>query len=209
MVRRYDPSRQVARELVEKLLAHAVRAPSGGLSQGWGFLVLQEPDDRQRFWSSFWRLDGGPNETEAHRAARQYMDRGWWVTAPLVIIALSEKDRYLNRYAKGDKGWEDRSEARWPAAYWDMDAGAATLMMHLTALNEGLASCYIGLSPESIPEFKQTFSVPDGLHPVVGLTIGYAEEIEPQLDVSARKRPLSEVVRYGRWGDVASEVSGT
>ena len=40
------------RELVDKLLGHALRAPSAGFSQGWGFLVLDEPADRDAFWAA-------------------------------------------------------------------------------------------------------------------------------------------------------------
>ena len=52
MVRNYDPDRPVPPEVVDRLLDHAVRAPSAGFSQGWGFLVLEEPADRERFWAA-------------------------------------------------------------------------------------------------------------------------------------------------------------
>ncbi|GIJ43561.1 nitroreductase family protein [Virgisporangium aliadipatigenens] len=204
MVRRYDPNRPVPQPLVDKLLGHAVRAPSGGFSQGWEFLVIRKAEDLESLWKLSWNTRGDSTATEAQRRSEAYRARGFWVTAPLVIWALSDRDRYLDRYAQGDKGWTDRSESRWPAAYWDMDAGAATLMMHLTALNEGLASCYIGLSPKTIPEFKDTFGIPDRLHPVVGLTIGYADEDEPPRDLSDRRRPLGDMVHEGRWSDPAT-----
>ena len=47
MVRSYDPDRPVPAEVVERLLGHAVRAPSAGFSQGWAFLVLEAGDDRE------------------------------------------------------------------------------------------------------------------------------------------------------------------
>src|SRR5690606_26678992 len=52
MVRNYDPDRPVPPEVVRRLLEHAIRAPSAGFSQGWGFLVLTEPADRARFWQA-------------------------------------------------------------------------------------------------------------------------------------------------------------
>ena len=45
--------------------------------------------------------------------------------APLLIVPLSNKDAYLDRYAEPDKGWTDRDESRWPVPYWDVDAGMA------------------------------------------------------------------------------------
>ena len=41
MVRNYDPDRPVPAAVVDRLLDHAIRAPSAGFSQGWGFLVLE------------------------------------------------------------------------------------------------------------------------------------------------------------------------
>ena len=52
MVRNYDPDRPVPAEVIDQLLDYAIRAPSAGFSQGWGFLVLTEPADRERFWAA-------------------------------------------------------------------------------------------------------------------------------------------------------------
>ncbi|HEX8132544.1 MAG TPA: nitroreductase family protein, partial [Actinomycetes bacterium] len=89
MVRHYDPDRPVPAETVDKLIRHALRAPSAGFSQGWGFLVLQEAADRELFWSTT-----APPEVD--------LPDGWLTrisTAPLVIVALSNKSVYLERYA--------------------------------------------------------------------------------------------------------------
>ena len=43
MVRDYAPDRPVPAEVRERLLEHAIRAPSAGFSQGWAFLVLESP----------------------------------------------------------------------------------------------------------------------------------------------------------------------
>jgi nitroreductase len=111
MVRDYDPSRPVPAAVVERLLEHAIRAPSAGFSQGWAFLVLESPDDRSLFWSV-------TTSSEAPDGWLTRMSR-----APLLVVVLSSKDAYLDRYAEPDKGWTDRDEARWPVPYWDVDAG--------------------------------------------------------------------------------------
>ena len=51
MVRTYDAGRPVPPEVVDKIVKHGLRAPSAGFSQGWGFLVLTEPADRDLYWS--------------------------------------------------------------------------------------------------------------------------------------------------------------
>jgi nitroreductase len=103
MVRNYDPDRPVPPEIRDRILEHAIHAPSAGFSQGWGFLVLEEPADRERFWAA------ATPRTDVWQE---------WLTnmrhAPLIIVAHSNRNVYLDRYAERDKGWTDRDEARWP-----------------------------------------------------------------------------------------------
>ncbi|MFC7571953.1 nitroreductase family protein [Klenkia terrae] len=139
MVRDYDPDRPVPGEVRERLLAHALRAPSAGFSQGWAFLVLESPEERDAFWTAT-TGDGAPD--------------GWLTRmrrAPLLVVPFSHKAAYLDRYAEPDKGWTDRDEARWPVPYWDVDTGMASLMMLLTAVDEGLGACFFGVPPSGWP----------------------------------------------------------
>ncbi|MDQ1404190.1 MAG: hypothetical protein QOG03_2506, partial [Actinomycetota bacterium] len=135
MVRNFDPA-PLPLEVVDRLLENALHAPSAGFSQGWAFLVLTEDDDRQRFWSSA-SPDGGPAGPRWSGIAN----------APVVIVPLSHKAAYLDRYAEADKGWTDRDEAHWPVPYWDIDTGFASLLMLLTAVDEGLGALFFGIMP--------------------------------------------------------------
>ena len=186
MVRSYDPERPVPPEVVDKIVKHALRAPSAGFSQGWGFLVLTKPEDRELFWSSL-----------ASEEANDWLER--MRTAPLIIVALSNKSVYLDRYAQADKGWTDRDESHWPVPYWDIDTGFAALLMHLTAVNEELGSCFIGLPVPTIPAFKTAFGVPDEYTPIGALTVGYRAADKRSPSLRRGHRPVDEVVHHGRW----------
>lgn len=122
MVRRYEP-RPVRAALVDQLVRNALRAPSAGFSQGWGFLVL---GDVERF-----RIAATPAEDP---------DRWFAATfdAPVIIVPCANKDVYLDRNARPEKGHSDRSDAWWPAPYWDIDTGFASLLILLTAVDLGL-----------------------------------------------------------------------
>ena len=187
MVRTYDPDRPVPPEIVDKLLRHALRAPSAGFSQGWGFLVLQEPQDRELYWSV--TSSGGPADSWLQRLR----------TAPLIIVALSNKSVYLDRYAQPDKGWTDRDERRWPVPYWDVDTGFAALLMHLTAVNEELGSLFFGVPAEKVAAFREAFGVPDEFTPVGALTVGYPAPDKRSPSLRRGHRPVDEVVHHGRW----------
>src|SRR5262245_42906295 len=145
MVRNYDPDRAVPDELVDRLLDYAIRAPSAGFSQGWGFLVLTDPAERAKFWDATTSADDA-EEPDSWLIGLQ--------RAPVLVIALSNKQIYLDRYAAADKGWTDRDEARWPVPYWDIDTGFAALMMMLGAVGNGLGTSSLGFLPEEMDKFR-------------------------------------------------------
>jgi nitroreductase len=188
MVRDYDPSRPVPDEVRERLLEHAIRAPSAGFSQGWAFLVLESADERERFWTA--TTDGETPDGWLTRMRR----------APLLIVPLSNKAAYLDRYAEPDKGWTDRDESRWPVPYWDVDAGMAALLMLLTAVDDGLGACFFGVPPERIEAFRAAFGVPEDYHPVGCVSVGY-EGSDDRRSPSLRRgrRGVEEVVHRGTW----------
>jgi nitroreductase len=185
MVRRYDVSRPVPGELVDRIVRNGLRAPSAGFSQGWGFLVLDNPGDVARFREAA-RPDDHPEEWFAAN-----------VDAPLLIIPHSNKDAYLDRYALPDKGFTDRSDAWWPAPYWDIDAGFASLLMLLTAVDAGLGACFFGIPADRIDAYRAAFGVPQHFAPIGAISIGYSDE--PPRDLSSRRKPAAETVHRGRW----------
>ncbi|HEY8451420.1 MAG: nitroreductase family protein [Micromonosporaceae bacterium] len=188
MVRTYDPTRPVPPAVVRRLLEHAIRAPSAGFSQGWAFLVLDEPADRERFWDA----TAGPGAG------------GRWLTgmrtAPLIIVPHSHKDAYLDRYAEPDKGWTDRDESRWPVPYWHIDTGMATLLMLLTAVDEGLGACFFGIPPERTDAYREAFGVPPALVPIGAVTVGYPAKDWRSPSLARGRYGLDRVAHHGRWG---------
>lgn len=193
MVRDYDPDRPVPPEVRERVLEHAIRAPSAGFSQGWAFLVLETAEDRDRFWTA--TTDGGAPDGGAPDGWLTRMRR-----APLLVVPLSNKSAYLDRYAEPDKGWTDRDEARWPVPYWDVDTGMASLLMLLTAVDEGLAACFFGVPPDRIPGFRDAFGVPEQYRPIGCVSIGY-EGTDDKRSPSLKRgrRGVDEVVHRGHW----------
>lgn len=185
MVRRYDAGRPVPAEVVDRIVANGLRAPSAGFSQGWGFLVLDTADDVARF----------------RAAVRPEQDPENWfaanVDAPLLIVPHSNKDAYLDRYALPDKGFADRSDAWWPAPYWDIDTGFAALLMMLTAVDAGLGACFFGFPVDRIEAFRDAFGVPTEFTPIGAISIGYSSE--PPRDFSKRRKPVADTVHRGRW----------
>jgi nitroreductase len=179
MVRRFT-AEPVSQQSLDRILANAVRGPSAGFSQGQAFLVLTSAD-----LAAFWDVAG-----EAVSPTAQ--------TAPLVIVPMSSKRAYLDRYARADKGWTDRDEARWPVPFWHIDTGMAALLILLTVVDEGLGAVYFGIVPEAVDKFRAAFGVPDDHEPIGAIAIGHDAE-DDRRDLRARRRPLTDMVHYGRW----------
>lgn len=193
MVRRYDPDRAVDPQVVDRMLANAVRAPSAGFSQGWAFLVLDRQEDVTRFWAA--TTPSAPDASEPN---------GWldgMRTAPVVVVPLSHKDAYLDRYAAPDKGWTDRDEARWPVPYWHIDAGMASLLILQTAVDEGLGACFFGIPPERTAAFRAEFGVSDAYTPIGAITVGHrvADAGAKGSPTRRARRTRDEVVHRGSW----------
>jgi nitroreductase len=188
MVRNYNPDRPVPPAAVDRLLEHAIRAPSAGFSQGWGFLLLETAADRDRFWAAS-TPDG--------------WGQGGWLEgmrrAPVIVVALSNRSAYLDRYAEPDKGWTDRDEARWPVPYWHIDTGFAALLMLLTAVDEGLGACFFGIPPARLQPFRDEFGVPAEYTPIGALTVGYPAPGRRSPSLRRGRRPADEVVHRGNW----------
>jgi len=187
MVRNYDPDRPVPPEVVDRLLDLAVRAPSAGFSQGWGFLVLSSPADLSLFWS-----------VSADGPATPWLDG--MRRAPLLVVPHSNRDIYLDRYTEADKGWTDRDESRWPVPYWHIDAGFASLLMLLGVVDEGLAACFFGIPPSAFPAYRSAFGVPEAYTPIGAITIGYPAPDRRSPSLKRGRRQVEEVAHRGRWG---------
>ena len=174
--------------VVDRLLEHAVRAPSAGFSQGWAFLVLDEPADVDRFWAA--TTDQGEEPDAWLRGMRR---------APVLIIALSSRQAYLSRYAEPDKGWTDQDEGRWPVPYWHIDTGMASLLMLLTAVDEGLGACFFGIEPDRLPAVRAAFAIPDDHTPIGVVAVGHRDRDLLSGSAGRGRRPRHDVVHRGRW----------
>jgi nitroreductase len=186
MVRSFE-DRPIPREVVERILANAQRAPSAGFSQGWAFLALEGPQHTARYWDALWPQD--------RRAEFGWADM---FKAPLLVVCLSHKQAYLARYAESDKGWHDMDEKRWPVPYWDIDTGMAAMLILMTAVDAGLGAVFFGISDQA--KFRETFGVPDELTAIGTVAIGYAKPKDrPSPSLKRGHRAPDQVIHKGHW----------
>ncbi len=187
MVRGFH-DRPVDPAVVDRLLEHALHAPSAGFAQGWAFLVLTDPADRVRFWDAVF----------PDRHDRPFAHPGLFA-AGCMIVPLSHKQAYLTRYAEPDKGWADGDEARWPVPYWDLDTAMASMLILLTAVDEGLGALYFGIFGQHVSAFRTAFGVPEAYTPIGAIAVGHRAPDVASPSLQRGRRGPEEVVHRGRW----------
>ena len=187
MVRTYDPGIAVPRETINELLGLAVRAPSAGHTQGWQFLVLDDPETCADFWS----VTAEPGDAEDDPWLRRMR------TAPALVICFSDRERYLARYSEPDKGSVPPAEQDWSIPYWHVDTGMAAMILLLAATDRGLGALFFGVPGSTWPALRRRFNVPERLDPVGVVSLGTPAPDKRSPSLRRGRRPFTEVVRYG------------
>jgi nitroreductase len=188
MVRRYDATRPVPADALDRVCAAAVRVPSAGFTQAVSLLVLTSAEQRAAYW-----------------AVAAERDTTWLAgmrTAPVLIVVWTSRASYLDRYAEPDKGWTDRDPERWSAPYWYVDAGMAVLAMLLTATDQELGACFFGIPVGQIQRVRRAFDVPEDQLSVGVVSLGYPVPAPATGSPTRRpRRPAEELVYHERWGN--------
>jgi nitroreductase len=186
MVRSYSDE-PVPREVVERIVGRARKAPTAGFSQGLRFVVVTDPETRRAV-----AVAGGEE---------WYVERGlstWLSDAPVQVVVCAREEDYHERYRKPDKLQEDGSEIEWAVPWWFADAGKAIMLLLLAAIDEGLGAGMFGF--HDTDACRRALGIPQDVQPVAAVTIGHPGGDDPG---GSRHRfswkPLEEVVRWERW----------
>lgn len=105
--------------------------------------------------------------------------QGWAAKAPVVIVVAVDPRPCNARY--GDRGTR---------LYGIQDAAAATENILLTAVDRGLASCWIGAFDPAV--VAEAVGIPTPIEPVAILPVGYSAESAGR----PVRRPLGEVATW-------------
>jgi nitroreductase len=170
------------REQVERIAGVVRHAPSGGFSQGSSIVVVTDADVRRRI------------------AERFEMAGSYVADAPVHMVISANEALYHARYNEADKlAVTGGVEVTWPVPYWFVDAGALMMLVLEAAIDEGLASAFIG-HPDQRRIFDELLGLPEDVVPI-GLALigkpGEAPDIGSRL--RARRRPRTDLIHWERW----------
>ncbi len=190
MVRSFE-RRPVPAAVVDRVLDAGRRAPSAGHSQGFAFVVLEGAAQTERYWDTMLPVE------------RRH-DFAWpsLLHAPVLVVALSSAQAYVERYGEPDKAGTglSRSPSEWVVPYWTVDTSFAAMSMLLAAVDEGLGALFFGIF-EGRDRLLAALGVPPGWEPVGTIALGWAAPSDGPSGsaVTRPRRSLDDVVHRGGW----------
>lgn len=188
MVRAFSPE-PVTSATVDRLLRAASRAPSAGHSQGTELVVLVGPEETARYWDA------------ALPPARR--ERFAWPelpAAPVLVVVLTDRGRYLERYAEADKAATGLGgdAAAWVTPYWWVDGGMAAHAILLGAVDEGLGALFFGVFGRE-EAVRAALAIPPDRGIVGVIALGHPRPSTPGRSAGRPRRPTEETIHRGEY----------
>ena len=116
------------------------------------------------------------------------------------LVISANEQLYHARYNEADKlAATGGVEVTWPVPYWFVDAGALMMLVLAAAIDEGLASAFIG-HPDQKRIFDDLLGLPTEVVPIGLALIGQPGPGAPRGSrLRERQRPLPSLVHWQRW----------
>lgn len=178
----------IPQEQVERIANVIKRAPSGGFSQGGSIVVVTDADKRAAIAKAF-----GDEHYSPH-------GRNYIADAPVHMIISANESLYHARYNEADKlASTGGVEVTWPVPYWFVDAGALMMLVLAAAIDEGLASAFIG-HPDQKRIFDELLGLPEEVVPIGLALMGKPGEAPPVGSrLKSRQRAQTDLVHWQGW----------
>ena len=175
-------------EQIDRIASVIRRAPSGGFSQGGSIVVVTDDDRRAAIAAAF----GDDHYT--------VNGRNFVADAPVHMVISANESLYHARYNEADKLQSTGGvEVTWPVPYWFVDAGALMMLVLLAAIDEGLASAFIG-HPDQKRIFDELLGLPEDVVPIGLALIGKPGESPPiGSRLKEMQRPADDLVHWQQW----------
>ena len=176
------------RAQVERIATVIRRAPSGGFSQGSSIVVVTDDDRRAAIAQAF---------GDEHYSTR---GRNFIADAPVHMVLSADESLYHARYNEPDKLQATGGvEVTWPVPYWFVDAGALMMLVLAAAIDEGLASAFVG-HPDQKRIFDELLGLPERVVPIGLALLGRpGDDPAPSSRFKARQRPVDDLIHWQRW----------
>lgn len=167
--RAFDPERPVGKDQLQRILQAACIAPSACNSQPWHFIVVDDPELK--------------NKVADATSNRLLGINHFTKQAPVHILLVEEKPNM----SAGFGSWvKDKNFAH-------LDVGITAAHIVLAAEDEGLGSCILGWFDEKA--VRKLLNIPSGKRVLLDIVIGYST----QPDREKKRKKTEEVISYNKY----------
>jgi nitroreductase len=193
--RRLDLTRPVEREVLIDCLRIALQAPSGGNSQPWRWLIVDDPDLRARL-AELYRANHDPylaaNREAARRAGRadagKVMDSSQFLADHLQEVPVLVIPCLLQRLGAGASTFDAAG------LYGSIVPAIWSFMLALRS--RGLGAAYTTLHLPTERAAAEILGIPETVTQVAMIPVAYytGDDFKP-----ARRKPVEDVVYVNGW----------
>ena len=173
-IRRYEPSRPVSIELIDKMLEDAARAANTGNMQTYSVIVSTDPE-------------------EIARLAPAHFNQPAITGAKAVLTFCIDFNRF-NRWCRingTEPGLNNLQGFTWGV----IDTSIFAQQFVTISEMNGLGTCYLGTTTYNAGQIAETLGLPSDVVPVITVTVGYPAE-SPELQ---ERLHIRAIVHHGRY----------
>ena len=185
---RYFKPDPVPKEVIEKLIYAATRASNPGNSQGWAFLVIDDPETKRvvgekvlegmaPFFAA--RPQGQDAVEERMLVGAEHLAKNF-ANVPAWIVGMARKV-----YPPHDPQESFMHSTIYPAAQ----------NLIVAARSLGVGTCFTTFPGHAEPEIRELCNVPDDLHMFVYIAVGYPE----RRFMPVKRKPIDDVLTWNRF----------
>ena len=171
MIREYQQDSQIPTEIINKLLKNAHRSPSAGHTQVQEYIVVIDPITKKKL-------------CQASLGQSQVED------ASVLIIVCANTSRSVIRYGKRSTDF-----------YSIIDGAFASMIILLSAVNEGIGASFIGAFEDN--RIVKILGLPVHVKPIGIIALGYPAEKPERFE----RIELDNLVHYEKYDRTKQLVS--
>src|SRR3954454_21578451 len=165
MIRQYDTQRQIPDKIIMKLIRNAHRAPSAGHTQVQEFIIVKDPTIKKKLRKA--------------AVSQEYVEK-----APVLIVVCSNTSRSISRYGNRAKQFCSI-----------IDGAFASMLILLTAVNEGIGACFVGAFLDD--KVSEILELPKYVKPIGIIALGFPAEDPGKFN----RIDISKLVHYEKYSN--------
>ena len=193
--KRLDLSRPVPREIINECLELAVQAPTGGNSQGWRWLVVDDPDIRAQLAELYQKAAADYLSSSAKQAEAEgnLQNQRVFSSAQYLADHLAEVPVHLIPCMQG-RPPENTPASMYSGLYGSIYPAIWNFQLALRARGLGSALTTLHLSFEA--QAAKILGLPDNVMQVALLPVAYTLGTEFK---RAQRPPVADITHWNQW----------